>query len=207
MLTLSSPNKLAFQLEHLTSHSVRIANVDPVVAASRWSLALFIWDCSPDVPTRYGFQPISVSAFGKQIIFELFRFRLYFFLVLATVFNFEICSAALFLIQFNKHKMFAYSPAALLLVALSVLAEASSDTCYLRIDDQIRVKHDWFACSGTSKTPSGASLCCQDGDMCGPDMICRTPDVKEGNEWYVGGCTDKAYNDPVCTQDCSKWHA
>ena len=98
--------------------------------------------------------------------------------------------------------MFGFGFAAALLFALPAIVQASSDsTCYYRRNNHIVVKHDWFACGASS---GADSLCCKNGDLCGPDSLCRSPDVQEGNEFYVGGCTNKEYKGTVCNKACSK---
>lgn len=114
----------------------------------------------------------------------------------------------------------------LLVSSMSMLASAGSEpACYQRRNDQIILQPNWYACSNTGGS-SGVQLCCEfhsigksvshiaitnililtgrDGDLCGQDSVCRSPEVQEGNEWYVGGCTDKTYEDEGCSYDCSK---
>ncbi|KAK5164845.1 uncharacterized protein LTR77_009509 [Saxophila tyrrhenica] len=101
--------------------------------------------------------------------------------------------------------MFGFGPAAALLLAVSVFTVAADDTCYLRRKDQIITKNDWVSCPNTGSS-SGDSLCCRKGDVCGPDSLCHTPTVKDGNEWYLGGCTNKDYKGSVCNKACSSYH-
>ena len=101
--------------------------------------------------------------------------------------------------------MLTYVLSAIAFFALSVSAD-SKHNCYWRRLDQVVIEDQgWFQCNNTQQTSGGAQLCCKDGDECGQDSICRTSDTaNSGSEWYVGGCTDGTYNDPVCRKDCSK---
>ncbi|KAK1050092.1 hypothetical protein LTR74_017137 [Friedmanniomyces endolithicus] len=46
-------------------------------------------------------------------------------------------------------------------------------------------------------------LCCLNGAQCGVDSLCYMPGGTGGNEWFVGGCTDRTYGDPVCRGNCT----
>lgn len=100
--------------------------------------------------------------------------------------------------------MLGSSVAAVLLFALTAFADSSASTCYYRRQDQILVKKDWQVCGNTATGSNGASLCCRNGDLCGEDSLCRSTNVQEGNEWYVGGCTNKDYKGTICNKACSK---
>ena len=101
--------------------------------------------------------------------------------------------------------MLAYIPGALFLFIVSVSAD-SKHTCYFRRNDQISIgDQSYFQCNNTDKSNGGAQLCCRDGDQCGQDSICHTSEAGDANStWYVGGCTDGTYDDPVCRTDCSE---
>jgi hypothetical protein len=68
-----------------------------------------------------------------------------------------------------------------------------------------------FDCSGTenvcgygSSVDSGAQLCCVAGDVCGKDSICHfSKPITNTSGYYLGGCTDPNYRDPVCQNHCS----
>jgi hypothetical protein len=96
--------------------------------------------------------------------------------------------------------MLVQTLATVVLFAASTLAD--SPTCYLQRDDQIVVKHDWVAMPGTELASGRAQTCCREGDSAGPDSICRSSHVVDGNEWYIGGCTDSAYNAGTCESYC-----
>lgn len=94
---------------------------------------------------------------------------------------------------------------AFVLCILSVLVRGQ--TCYWRRQDQVIFKDhgDWFACNNTATHNGGAELCCRNDSECGESSICKAPDEGEnGSQWYVGGCTDKSYTDPICRKSCSK---
>lgn len=57
-------------------------------------------------------------------------------------------------------------------------------------------------CNNTEIIPGGAQQCCNgdDDQICGTDRLCRN---KKGL-FYVGGCTDSTYRDPVCRSECSE---
>ena len=95
---------------------------------------------------------------------------------------------------------------ALLLSAVSVSAD-SKHQCYWRRNDQVVIKDNlgWFQCNNTEKTTGGAQLCCKNGDRCGDDSICHTDKIDGSNSaFYVGGCSDGTYNDPICRKECCK---
>lgn len=102
--------------------------------------------------------------------------------------------------------MLPYVLGALLLSALSVSAD-DKHSCYWRRLDQIVVKDNlgWFQCNNTQTSPGGAQLCCRNGDRCGDDSICHSDAIADSlSAWYVGGCSDGGYSDPVCNRNCSE---
>ena len=73
--------------------------------------------------------------------------------------------------------------------------------------DQVVIKDNQgsFQCKNTERANGGAQLCCKNGDRCGEDSICHSDNTKQSRSaWYVGGCSDGSYSDPVCRKDCSK---
>ncbi|KAF2716044.1 hypothetical protein K431DRAFT_308099 [Polychaeton citri CBS 116435] len=91
-----------------------------------------------------------------------------------------------------------------LLALLAFAHVALSQSCYWRSNDQTTVVSDgWFACNNTQTTADGAQLCCLNGASCGEDSICYTPTSSGGSGWFVGGCTDPTYKDPVCRTSCT----
>lgn len=102
--------------------------------------------------------------------------------------------------------MLTSSFAALLLLGASTAFAQSNDTCYRKSNNQVRPQPSgWFACEGTEEQSGGIQLCCINGSECGPDSICRREGTGDDSRWYVGGCTDENYNDPMCRNDCSKF--
>ncbi|CAK4031565.1 Hypothetical predicted protein [Lecanosticta acicola] len=62
----------------------------------------------------------------------------------------------------------------------------------------------WHVCNNTKTTATGASLCCLNGAQCGEDSICHFPGGSQGGTgWFLGGCTDGSYNDPICAKACT----
>jgi len=90
--------------------------------------------------------------------------------------------------------------------ALLFLFSQSWATCYWRSSSNVGTPTGWFPCPNTEKTPGGAELCCLNGAQCGEDSICHTQGSDGGSGWFVGGCTDGNYADPVCRTSCSKFH-
>jgi hypothetical protein len=82
----------------------------------------------------------------------------------------------------------------------ALLANAA-DNCYWRSSNTINAMTSpgWFACNNTQVQPGGAQLCCIGGSQCGEDSICHS-----NTGYYVGGCTDGSYGDPVCRTSCSE---
>ena len=57
-------------------------------------------------------------------------------------------------------------------------------------------------CGGSS---TNATSCCINGHECTQDGICHFRDqTDKGSGYYIGGCTDKSFNDPACSRACSK---
>ncbi|KAK1810847.1 hypothetical protein LTR12_014806 [Friedmanniomyces endolithicus] len=82
-------------------------------------------------------------------------------------------------------------------------ASTSADNCYWRSQYIINDVTGWFACNNTQVKSGGAQLCCLNGAQCGADSLCYMPGGTSGNEWFVGGCTDRTYGDPVCRGSCT----
>ncbi|KAI7237588.1 hypothetical protein KC330_g3078 [Hortaea werneckii] len=80
--------------------------------------------------------------------------------------------------------------------------------CYTRYDNTVRAEGaPWYVCNNTQINPGGASLCCYDDSLCGPDSFCGSTSIGKGSYnygFYVGGCTDGTYSDPVCRTTCSE---
>lgn len=54
-------------------------------------------------------------------------------------------------------------------------------------------------------TGSTVQMCCRNRDVCLSDSIClSTHPVDNGSGYYIGGCTDETYSDPVCSKNCGK---
>jgi hypothetical protein len=92
-------------------------------------------------------------------------------------------------------------PLRLAIIAVLAVSEAmASDSCFWRSKNQINAMDDgWFACNNTQVANGRAQLCCIKGSQCGQDSICL-----QNVKYYVGGCTDGTYGDPVCRTSCSK---
>lgn len=87
--------------------------------------------------------------------------------------------------------------------ALLFLFSQSWATCYWRSSNKVGTPTDWSPCPNTEKSPGGAELCCINGAQCGEDSICHTQGSDGGSGWFVGGCTDGNYADPVCRTSCT----
>ncbi|KAI7277995.1 hypothetical protein KC345_g6212 [Hortaea werneckii] len=79
--------------------------------------------------------------------------------------------------------------------------------CYTRYNNTVRAEGaPWYVCNNTQINPGGASLCCYDDSLCGPDSFCGSTSIGRGPYkygLYVGGCTDGTYSDPVCRTTCT----
>ena len=79
-------------------------------------------------------------------------------------------------------------------------------TCYCANEGGIDV-----CGSGSSPCPgiesaSGVSLCCVPGDICGADSICHfNHAIAFTSGYYLGGCTDPTFTDPICAQQCCEF--
>ncbi|KAK3722995.1 hypothetical protein LTR37_002141 [Vermiconidia calcicola] len=99
-------------------------------------------------------------------------------------------------------------PPLLLALLLSTVSSAlAQEPCYWRSNEAIAVQDypGWFACNNTNLSPNGAQLCCLGGAQCGDDRLCRSPmtNGSTGYGYFVGGCTDPNYRDPVCRMECT----
>jgi len=84
---------------------------------------------------------------------------------------------------------------------LAAVSATTADNCYWRSRNTINAMgNGWFACNNTQVNSDGAQLCCIGGDHCGKDSICHS----DAAGYYVGGCTDGSYGDPVCRSSCSE---
>lgn len=60
-----------------------------------------------------------------------------------------------------------------------------------------------FVCGGN--TDSKFQRCCVQGDTCLQGSICHfTHQSVFGSGYYIGGCTDEDYDDPICSPRCSE---
>lgn len=87
------------------------------------------------------------------------------------------------------------------LLALLSLTSFVHGDCYVAAYGLVAKQDGYSACPGTATSPGGVETCCIPGSECGEDSICRSPNGGN-NEWYVSGCTDPNYNDPLCTKNC-----
>jgi hypothetical protein len=80
--------------------------------------------------------------------------------------------------------------------------------CYcVRDNDIFDCSSTETACGNASSVDTGAQLCCVNGDQCGADSICHfAKPIANTSGYYLGGCTDPTYNDPVCQKHCSQYH-
>ncbi|KAF2161221.1 hypothetical protein M409DRAFT_59226 [Zasmidium cellare ATCC 36951] len=58
---------------------------------------------------------------------------------------------------------------------------------------------------GYHNSTSGTQLCCVAGDTCGANSICRASSAQSSlySGFYLGGCTDASFDDPLCRRDCN----
>ena len=88
------------------------------------------------------------------------------------------------------------------LLLLSIHSSFSSASCYCVDDGTIAIcGANSIPCSNSTST---VQLCCAAGDICGADSICQfTHPQADVSGYYVGGCTDPTFSDPVCSKRCS----
>lgn len=91
-------------------------------------------------------------------------------------------------------------------IILALRLVEGQKTCYTSAFGEISLQPGWYACEGTATSPGGAETCCLPNSLCGPDSLCRIPpsEGKTTDNWYLGGCTDETYEDPVCRTECCK---
>jgi len=82
------------------------------------------------------------------------------------------------------------------IATLLAATTATAQNCFWRSSGQIHAIN-WYACNNTRAIAGGAALCCIEDSQCGQDSICL-----KDNKYYVGGCTDGTYGDPVCRTSC-----
>jgi hypothetical protein len=82
------------------------------------------------------------------------------------------------------------------IATLLAATAATAQNCFWRSSGQIHAI-GWYACNNTRAIAGGAALCCIENSQCGQDSICL-----KDNKYYVGGCTDGTYGDPVCRTSC-----
>ena len=85
-------------------------------------------------------------------------------------------------------------------------AQAATSTCYCK--DAGAVSSTCANAVPCGNDTSRVQQCCIAGHQCHPDGFCYTgeppPDVVTFSSFYMGGCTDPTFEDPVCPQECSK---
>ena len=109
--------------------------------------------------------------------------------------------------NFNRISLFCAIACLSALPVAQVQAQSSqSAVCYQRSKGIIQVvSNNHYACNNTQISDAGHRLCCFTGDDCGKESICHyTHPADGGSGYYVGGCTDPTYKDPICSQRCSK---
>ena len=88
-------------------------------------------------------------------------------------------------------------------------SEMSNSTCYWQTS-----RGHWNSSSQPSfdkvkpcgYAGSDIQLCCWNNDTCMSDSICRFKHpLDNGSDYYIGGCTDATYSDPVCSKHCCKF--
>ena len=93
----------------------------------------------------------------------------------------------------------------LFLPALSA-TQAATATCYCK--DASAVSSSCANAVPCGNDTSRVQQCCIAGHQCHPDGFCYTgappPDLVTFSSFYMGGCTDPNFEDPVCPQQCSK---
>ena len=88
--------------------------------------------------------------------------------------------------------------------AFSISPRAVAPTCYVNTLSKIRNNTDFEPCGGSS---DAGAFCCHKDDICLENSICHftsTQIVQGTSGYYVGGCTDKTFNDPACSRSCSE---
>ncbi|RMY66797.1 hypothetical protein D0863_08207 [Hortaea werneckii] len=71
----------------------------------------------------------------------------------------------------------------LTLASLSLANE--SRQCYTRYNNTVRAEGaPWYVCNNTQINPGGASLCCYDDSLCGPDSFCGSTSIGKGPYKY-----------------------
>ena len=75
--------------------------------------------------------------------------------------------------------------------------------CFNIVNEEIVLGPPMIHCNNNT---SGVSACCNDGDSCLEYSICHfthpSPSDKSKSGFYIGGCTDPSYDDPVCLRQC-----
>jgi hypothetical protein len=94
-----------------------------------------------------------------------------------------------------------FSVVPLILPSISLV----SSNCYcIRDNDIFDCSTTETVCGIASSVDSGAQLCCVAGDQCGIDSVCHlSKQIAITSGYYLGGCTNPTYNDPVCQKHCS----
>jgi hypothetical protein len=81
-------------------------------------------------------------------------------------------------------------------------------TCYCKDFGEIVIcgGNGQTTCENASSVDSEAQLCCGIGDQCGIDSLCHftTPQALSSG-YYLGGCTDPTFTDPVCSNPCGEF--
>lgn len=91
---------------------------------------------------------------------------------------------------------------------LSTPSDMSDSTCYwLRSNVPLISSSSGLPTMtpcGDTDTNSTVQMCCVGPDICLSDSICQfTHPLEKSSGYYIGGCTDETYSDPICSRHCS----
>ncbi|KAI6878261.1 hypothetical protein D0869_05202 [Hortaea werneckii] len=68
------------------------------------------------------------------------------------------------------------------LTSASLALAIEQRQCYTRYNNTVRAEGaPWYVCNNTQINPGGASLCCYDESLCGPDSFCGSTNIGQGS--------------------------
>lgn len=99
-------------------------------------------------------------------------------------------------------------PFLLICASLHAFPKLAHAHCWWKIQNRI-ISMETFAgvapfyCDG--KSVSNFQNCCTEGDTCEEGSICHFMHQSyQGSGYYIAGCSDPTYMDPICSPQCSK---
>ena len=89
--------------------------------------------------------------------------------------------------------------------AVSLLVSFANAICYAWLDGAAYSRDSGYYIACGVSDSNGVQSCCDKGDTCLGDSLCRSADPNPSvSGYYIAGCTDATYSNSLCSKHCSK---